>query len=334
MRIVRLRAPGGVGALRIAEEAEPQAGPGEVLVRICACSLNVHDEYVVKGMFPIADGRVPLSDGAGEVVAVGAGVEAFAPGDRVVSTFYPWWLGGERTEATRADIAGETCDGYAREFVAAPAHAFTMAPEGWTAAEAATLPCAAVTAWRGLVIAGRVRPGETVLTIGTGPVSLFALQFAKAAGARVIATTSAAARLERLRALGADEAIDSRAVPEWGARARALTGGRGVDHVIEVGGPGTLGQSLEACRIGGHVALIGVLTGFAGEVSVPAIFTREIRVSGISVGSRADQQDMIRAIEANRLKPVIDSRYPLAEIGAALRHREAGHPFGKVCLEL
>jgi NADPH:quinone reductase-like Zn-dependent oxidoreductase len=185
-----------------------------------------------------------------------------------------------------------------------------------------------------LVVRGQVKPGDTVLILGTGSVSLFALQFAKEAGAQVIATSSSEEKLEKLRRLGADSVINYKAVPDWGQKAKDLTDGRGVDHVIEVGGPGTLAQSITACRTGGHIALIGVLTGFTGEVSIPALFSNQIQISGISIGSRADQGDMIRAINANRLKPVIDRSFPLQEIVAAFKHYESQTHFGKVCLEL
>ena len=334
MRLVRLRAPGGLENLQLVEEDYSQPKSGEVLVRIRACSLNFRDDMVVLGKVPCADGRVPLSDGAGEVVALGDAVDEFKVGDAVVSAFYPYWLGGEMTQATRRDIPGEHFDGYASEYVCMPAHAFTKAPSGYTHVEAATLTCTGVTAWRGLVVCGRVKPGDTVLIQGSGSVSLFALQFAKAAGARVIATSSSEEKLEKLKRLGADTVINYKLVPDWGQKAKDLTDGRGVDHVIEVGGPGTLTQSITACRTGGHIALIGVLTGFAGEVSIPALFSNQIRISGISIGSRSDQEDMIRAITANRLKPVIDRSFPLPEIGAAFTYYESQKRIGKVCLEL
>jgi NADPH:quinone reductase-like Zn-dependent oxidoreductase len=299
-----------------------------------ASSLSPHDDFVACGIIPAADGRVPLSDGAGEVVACGEGVTELIVGDAVVSTFWPYWLSGEMTAATRRDIPGETVDGYAREFACMPAHAFTKAPASYTHAQAATLPCAGVTAWRGLVVKGQVKPGDTVLVMGSGAVSLFALQFAKAAGARVIATSSSDEKLEKLRRLGADDLINYKTTPAWGEKAKALTAGRGVDHVIEVGGPATFAQSMAACRLGGHIALIGVLSGFAGEVLMPALFSGQIRVSGISIGSRADQEDMIRAIEVNRLEPVIDRRFALGEIGAAFEYYRSRSPFGKVSLEL
>ncbi|MBB6412348.1 NADPH:quinone reductase-like Zn-dependent oxidoreductase [Mesorhizobium sangaii] len=320
--------------LELVEEDRPKPTSGDVLVRIRACSLNLRDDFVVQGKMPFADGRVPLSDGAGEVIEVGDDVDAFKAGDSVVSTFYPWWLGGDMTPATRRDIPGESFDGFASEYVCMPARAFTKAPLGYTHVEAATLTCTGVTAWRGLVVCGKVKPGDTVLVLGTGSVSLFALRFAKAAGARVIATSSDEQKLERLTRLGADAVINYKAVPDWGQKARDLTDGRGVDHVIEVGGPATLTQSIAACRTGGHIALIGVLTGFAADVSIPALFSNQIRISGISIGSRADQEDMIRAIEVNHLKPVIDRRFPLEDIAPAFTHYESQQHFGKVCLEL
>lgn len=334
MRLVRLRAPGGLENLRCIEEEPRKPRPGEVLVRIRAGSLNFHDDMVVLGRIPCADGRVPISDGAGEVIALGEGVVEFDIGDKVVSTFWPHWPGGEMTPAIKREIPGETVDGYASEYACVPAHFFTQAPAGYTHAEAATLPCAGVTAWRGLVTCGRVKPGDTVLVQGTGGVSLFALQFAKAAGARVIATSSSEEKLEKLRRLGADDVINYRAVPDWGQKVRDLTDGRGVDHVVEVGGPATFTQSIAACRTGGHIAIVGVLTGFAAEISIPALFSNQIRTSGISIGNRADQEDMIRAITVNCLKPVIDRCLPLQEIADAFRYYESQKHFGKVCLEI
>lgn len=334
MRLVTLRAPGGLENLQLVDGDHARPGPGQLLVRIRASSLNFHDDMVVLGKIPCADGRIPLTDGAGEVMEVGESVEEFKAGDSVVSTFWPGWLGGEMTPATRRDIPGDSIDGYAREYVCMPARAFTKAPAGYTHSEAATLPCAAVTAWRGLVSCGQVKLGDTVLTLGTGGVSLFALQFAKAAGARVIATSSSDEKLEKLKRLGADEVINYKAVKNWGERAKDLTGGRGVDHVIEVGGPATLEHSIAACRTGGHIALIGVLTGFAGELVIPALFSNQIRTSGISVGSRADQEDMIRGIEATHLKPIMDRQFPLHDIVTAFEYFESQKHFGKVCLQV
>jgi NADPH:quinone reductase-like Zn-dependent oxidoreductase len=334
VRLVRLKAPGSLQNLQLVDEDHPEPGPGQLLVRIRASSLNSHDDMVVLGKIPCADGRVPMTDGAGEVISVGENVDEFKVGDNVVSTFWPYWLAGEMTPATRRDIPGDSIDGFAREHVCMPAHAFTKAPASYTHVEAATLPCAAVTAWRGLVVCGQVKLGDAVLILGTGGVSMFALQFAKAAGALVIATSTTDEKLEKQKRLGADFVINYKAVPNWGQKAKDLTDGRGVDHVIEVGGPGTLMQSIAACRTGGHIALIGVLTGVAGELVIPALFSNQIRTSGISIGSRADQENMIRAITANRLKPIVDRRFPLADIIAAFKYFESQKHFGKVCLTI
>lgn len=333
MRAIRLRKPGGLERLEIGEFELPPVGPGEIRVQLHASSLNYHDYMVVTGGIPTPDGRIPMSDGAGEVVEVGVGVTGFAPGDRVVSTFFPRWLGGEPELANLAEVPGDRSDGYAREAVVAPAAAFTRAPSGYSHAEAATLTCAALTAWRALFVEATLRPGETVLVQGTGGVSIFALQFAKATGARVIATSSSDEKLERLRAMGADHLINYRQDEAWGATARKLTGGRGVDHVVEIGGAGTLTHSIAACRLRGHIALIGVLAGYAGEVPTVAIMGGNVRISGLTVGSREQQVAMIRAIEAADIRPVIDSNFPLERIADAFRHQESGRHFGKICLE-
>ncbi|WP_257450421.1 zinc-dependent alcohol dehydrogenase family protein [Archangium lipolyticum] len=333
MRAIRLRKPGGLERLELGTAELPPVGKGEIRVRLHASSLNYHDYFVVTGRGPTPDGRIPMSDGAGEVVEVGEGVTGFAPGDRVVSTFFPRWLGGEPTLESLSSVPGDADDGYAREEVVAPATAFTRAPAGYSHAEAATLTCAGLTAWRALFVEATLMPGETVLVQGTGGVSIFALQFAKAAGARVIATSSSDEKLERLTALGADHVINYKRDEAWGATARRLTGGRGVDHVVEIGGAGTLTQSIAACRLRGHIGLIGVLAGFVGEVPTAAIMSGNVRISGLTVGSREHQLAMIRAIEANGIKPVIDSSFPLEGIADAFRRQESGRHFGKICLE-
>jgi NADPH:quinone reductase-like Zn-dependent oxidoreductase len=335
MKMMTLRAPGGLDKFVMADAAEPPAPrPGEITVRLRANSLNYHDYVVAIGQLKTADNRIPMSDGAGEIAAVGEGVAEFAVGDRVTSLFFPNWLLGDATPATTRDIPGDTTDGYAREYVTAPAHAFTRTPPGYSHAEAATLSCAGLTAWRGLVVTGKVKPGDFVLVQGSGGVSCFALQFAKAAGATVIATSSSDDKLERLKALGADLLINYKQEPKWGKKAKQLTDGRGVDHVIEIGGPGTLPQSIQACRMGGHIALIGVLTGIAGEVPTYMLFSSQLRVTGIMVGSRKEQDDMVRAIAANKIRPVVDSTFPLEGIADAYRHQASQKHFGKICLEI
>lgn len=335
MKLISLRSPGGLDHLEMLDKqgpGDPEAG--KIQVRIHASSLNFHDYLVANGSIKTEDGRIPMSDGAGVVEAVGAGVEEFAVGDHVVSTFFPDWLDGRARVGNFRNTPGDGIDGYAREQVVAKPQSFTRAPRGYSHQQAATLTTAGLTAWRALVVNGGLKAGETVLTLGTGGVSIFALQFARAMGASVICTSSSDAKIEKLKALGADHTINYNSEPEWGKRVLELTDGLGVDHIIEVGGPGTLPQSIQAVRIGGHISLIGVLTGGAGEVPTAKLMARQARLQGLIVGSRADQQDMIKAIEVIGLQPIIDRSFALAEIADAFRHEEAGRHFGKICLEL
>lgn len=333
MRAIRLKLPAGIDNLVVGTAEAGPVGAHDIRVRLHASSLNYHDYIVVLGGIPTPDGRIPMSDGAGEVVEIGAGVTEFAVGDRVTSTFFPLWTGGELTLAKMAHVPGDRTDGYARDEVVAPATAFTHAPKGWSHAEAATLPCAALTAWRALFVEAALQPGETVLVQGSGGVSVFALQFAKAAGATVIATSSSGEKLERLRALGADHLINYRDDPAWGTTARRLTGGRGVDHVVEIGGAGTLAQSIAATRLRGNIALIGVLAGFAGEVPTAATMAGNVRITGLTVGSREQQQAMVRALDVTGIRPVLDRSFALEAIGDAFRLQASATHFGKICLE-
>lgn len=327
-------AGGGFERVRVTQRQVPEPGFGEITVRLRASSLNYHDYAVVSGMWGPDGDRIPMSDGAGEVAAVGPGVTEFAVGDRVVSTFFPTWLDGLPEVVGFATVPGDGVDGYAREAVTRPATAFTRAPAGWDHAEAATLTTAGLTAWRALFEDGKLKAGDTVLVQGSGGVSVFALQFAKMAGATVIATSSSDEKLARLQGLGADHLINYRQDAAWGETARKITGGRGVDHVIEVGGPGTLEQSMEASRVGGHISVIGILTGVAGSLEVVPALIRQLRLQGVLVGSRRQQIDMIRAIDANGMKPVIDRRFPLDAMVDAFRHQESNRHFGKICLEM
>jgi NADPH:quinone reductase-like Zn-dependent oxidoreductase len=334
MKGIVLRAPGGLDRLEQVDMPDPGApGPGEIRVRLHASSLNYHDFGVVSGRMPTVDGRIPMSDGTGLVEAVGDGVTEFATGDHVVSCFFPGWLEGPPPMADFSTVPGDGVDGYAREVVVRPATWFTRAPKGFSHAQAATLTTAGLTAWRALVVNGGLKAGDVVLVLGTGGVSIFALQIAKTMGATVIATSSSNEKLERVRALGADHTINYRQHEDWGARARDWTGGRGVDHVIEVGGPGTLGQSIVAVRIGGHISLIGVLTGRAGEVPTALLMAKQARLQGLIVGNRRQQMDFVRAIDTTGLKPAIDRTFGLDGIGDAFRYEESGAHFGKICLE-
>ena len=336
MKAIRLLHPASIDTLSYDEVPDaPPPGPGEIKVRIRAGSLNFRDALVVKGVFPAAEGRIPLSDGAGEVVEVGEGVAEFCPGDHVVSTFHPNWQDGDIDRARLNNSPGGPTDGYACEFATRPLSHFTRAPAGLSHGEAATLTCAGVTAWRAVVTDGQVKPGSVVLVLGTGGVSLFALQFAKAAGATVIATSSSADKLARLSALGADHVLNYREVEKWGEAVVALTGGRGVDHVIEVGGPHTLPQSLVAVRSGGHVAVIGAVGGFdIDNIPFAIVQAKRLRLQGVTVGSRRDQLEMVRGIEASGIRPVIDRTYPLAETAAAFRQLYSGEFVGKICVSI
>ena len=335
MKAIQLHAPASLDNLTLVDLPEPAApGPGEIAVRLRASSLNYHDYAVVKGMIPTAENRIPMSDGAGEVTAVGEGVTEFKVGDLVVSTFFPDWIDGVPPEGGFKRVPGDGIDGYAVEQAVGAATSWTHAPAGYSAAEAATLTCAGLTAWRALFVDDDIKPGDTVLVQGTGGVSIFALQFAKAAGATVIATSSSDAKLERLRELGADHLINYKTVEKWGPKVLELTGGKGVDCVVEIGGPGTLDQSMMATRIGGHVALIGVLTGFAGPVQTGLLMGKNLRVQGLTVGSRKQQLDMIAGVEANGIKPVLDKSFPLADPGDAFRHQESGQHFGKIVVDI
>lgn len=333
MQAIQLQHPGGLDKLNVVDLAAPgEPGPGEIKVRLHASSLNFHDYAVVAGMIPTDDGRIPMSDGAGVVEAIGAGVSEFAVGDAVVSTFFPDWLEGPARVGDFTTTPGDGVDGYAREQVVAPATSFTHQPEGYSHAESATLTTAGLTAWRALVVDGGIKAGDTVLVLGTGGVSIFALQFAKMMGARVIATSSSNEKLERLRELGAEHTINYKETPDWGKAVKALTNGEGVDHVVEVGGPGTLPQSIDAIKIGGHISLIGVLTGREGEIPTAKLMAKQAKLQGLIVGSRRHQVEMIHAIEASNLRPVIDREFALHDIADAFRHQESGKHFGKICL--
>ncbi len=334
MKAAKVGNPATLDSLRIVEVDDPGApGAGEIRVRLHASSLNYHDYGIVSGNMPTADGRIPMADGAGVVEAVGANVTEFAEGDHVVSTFFPLWMDGAPTIDDFSTTPGDGIDGYAREYVVKPVSYFTHAPNGYSHAEAATLTTAGLTAWRALAVDGGVKAGDSVLVLGTGGVSIFALQLAKAMGATVIATSSSDEKLERVRALGADHCINYENTPEWGTAVRDLTDGRGVDHVVEVGGPGTLPQSIDAVRIGGHIALIGVLTGASGEVPTAKLMSRHVRLQGLIVGNRREQQDFVRALDATGIRPVIDRSFALDQIADAFRHEESGSHLGKIVLE-
>lgn len=327
--------PGGGYQNVVVGSSEAHApGSDEITVRLHANSLNYHDFAVVSGMWGPSEERIPMADGAGEVIAVGSAVSEFKVGDAVVSTFFPEWIDGTPLVEGFVSVPGDGIDGYAREQVTAKTSAFTLAPNGYSHAEAATLTTAGLTAWRALMSDDSLKPGDTVLVQGTGGVSIFALQFAKMAGATVIATSSSDEKLERLKALGADHVINYRKDTNWGETARALTAGHGVDHIIEVGGPSTLEQSMIAVRVAGHISVIGILTGVSGAVNFVPALVKQIRLQGVLVGSRTQQQAMVRAINASGMRPVIDRHFALTDIVEAFKYQETNQHFGKIVLDI
>lgn len=334
MQAMKLGLPGGLDRLALGDIEPVAPGPGEIQVEVKASSLNFHDYVVVTGLLPTEDGRIPLSDGAGIVTEVGAGVSEFAVGDRVLSYFFPHWLDGAASPERLGGVPGDNVDGFAANSVTMPATAFSRMPANLDFAEAATLTCAGLTAWRALVVETHLSPGDWVLVQGSGGVSVFALQFARMMGCRVIATSSSEEKLARLGELGAQELINYRATPDWGDRVLELTGGRGADLVVEVGGSGTVAQSVRAAAFGGCISMIGVLTGISGEVPTAELFHKNARIQGITVGSHKHQADMLDAVEAHNLRPVVDSCYPLAELAQAFRHQESQRHFGKICVEI
>lgn len=319
--------------MKLVEVKRPEPRANEVLVRVRALSLNFHDYLVVTGILPAAEGRVPLSDGAGEVIAVGPDVVGFAPGDRVIGTFFPDWTDGPVASEKNAQMRGDHVDGFASEYVALPENNFVKVPASLTDLEAATLPCAGLTAWRALMVESKIKPGDTVLVQGTGGVSVFALQFAKMAGASVIAITSSEEKAMKLKELGASHVVNYREEEQWGAKVREITGGRGVDHVVEVVG-GDLGQTFRACRTGGQVNVVGALSRKPLQFPAMHVINGNIRLVGLTVGSREHLEEMMRAITANGLKPLLDRVFTLEEFQQALRHQEAKAHFGKICISV
>lgn len=320
--------------LGLGRESTPQPRPGEVALRVRASSLNYHDYLVMAGHIPQPAGRVPLSDGAGEVIALGEGITQWSIGDRVMGAFFPNWIDGPPTDENTAAISGETIDGFAAEIVIVPAASLTRMPCGWSFAEAATLPCAGLTAWRALRIEGRLDPGATVLLPGSGGLSVYALPLAKALGLEVIAISSSDEKLDRLRSLGADHGIHYRRTPAWGAIAKNLTGGRGADLVLEIGGQSTFSQSVDACRMAGRVMVVGSTSNLPPELPLRDVVMRHIRVDGMAVGSVGALSELVDFVEKHAIRPIIDSDFPLADLGQAFRYQLEGRHFGKITVSV
>ena len=333
MKVWEIQNAYGIENLREAEKPEPKPGKGEIVVAIKAASLNYRDLLTVighAGGFPLP--LIPFSDGAGEVSAVGAGVTRVEPGDKVCPLFFQSWLSGPVTAESRNRALGGPLSGVLQQKMLIEAEGVSKYPPHLSFEEAATLPCAGLTAWRALAVETRVGPGQTVLVQGTGGVSIFALQFAKAMGAKVIATSSSDEKLARAKALGADHTINYKTTADWGRAARELTGGKGVDVVVEVGGENTLNQSFDAARVGGSVVVIGVLGGYTSPVMIPIVFGKNLHIHGVTVGSREQFDDMCAHIAKWKLKPVVDKTFDFHHLPDALRLMQAGGHFGKIAV--
>ena len=324
------------GNLELADLRHPAPGPGQVLIKVKAVSLNYRDLLMLKGLYnpKLQMPRIPCSDGAGEIAAIGDGVTAVGVGDRVAGIFMQNWLYGEPERTNTRGALGGDIDGMLAEYVVLNESGVVPFPAHLSVAEASTLPCAAVTAWNALTTATSTRAGDTVVIQGTGGVSIFALQFAKLLGARVLGTSSSDQKLARARSLGLDAGVNYKTTPDWARWVLDQTGGAGADLVVEVGGAGTLGQSIRAVRIGGAVAQIGVLTGGAQPLEIAPILHKQLRLRGIYVGSKADFIAMNKALSESRMKPVIDREFAFAEAPEALRFMEAGSHFGKLVIHI
>ncbi len=326
----------GLENLQPVELPDPTPGAGEVLIRIRAVSLNYRDLLMVRGQYDpkLHLPRIPLSDGAGEVVEIGAGVTRFRVGDRVTGVFLQNWREGSASAAKSKGALGGDVDGMLAEYVALPEDGVILFPAHLSYEEASTLPCAALTAWHALIEAARMKAGDNVVIQGTGGVSIFALQFAKLCGARVLGTSGSDEKLARAKELGLDEGLNYTQHPKWAAWVKEQTGGAGADVIVEVGGSGTLGESMKAVRVGGTIAQIGVLSGTEEKLAVTPILMRQIHIIGVYVGSRAMMKTMNQAIDFHQLKPVIDKVFPLEETPAAYRYLEQGRHFSKVVIAL
>ena len=334
MRQMQLAKPGGLDKFNLNELDIPKPKDNEILIKVNASSLNYHDLMCALGLIPTDDGRVLLGDAAGEVVEIGEEVKNWQVGDKVMSACFPNWIDGPPRYELLSFI-GDNLDGYATEYIAIQETAVTKMPSKWSLQEAATLPCAGLTAWRALVDEGRLQSGESVLVQGTGGVSIIALQFAKEMGAKVIATTSSEEKAEKLKELGADEIINYKEHPKWGEKVLEVTDNEGVDHVVEVGGGETFNESIRAVKLGGHIALIGVLSGpAANELVLPRIFLKQVRTSGIAMANHQSQKAMVEYLENSEIKPVISDTFDLAELAGAFQHQIDNKHFGKISISM
>ena len=333
-RAIYLKAGGGYDNVFLGNQDIPDPMNDEVKIRLHASSLNYHDYAVVSGVWGPSEQRIPMADGAGEVIKVGGAVKELKVGDHVCTTFFPGWLDGSPNVQGFETVPGDGIDGYARELVNLKTAALTLAPDQWTHEQSATLTTAGLTAWRALFENYDLTEKHTVLIQGTGGVSIFALQFAKSIGAKVIATSSSDEKIKKLKALGADYCINYKKNSKWSEEILSFTKGQGVDHVIEVGGPETLDESINSVKVGGHISVIGILSGLQGNLDFVNALLKQVTLQGILVGSRAQQERMITYINKTKLFPIIDRVFDLEDIVSAFQYQETNQHFGKICLKI
>lgn len=333
-KVVRLPSGPTLETLAVTEEPMPSPGPGEVLIRVHASSLNFHDYLVAAGYIPQPAGRIPMSDCAGEILAIGEGVADFAVGDRVIGSFFPDWIDGTATRANTAFVTGESIDGFGADHVVFPARSLVPMPAGWSFAEAACLPCAGLTAWRALMVEAELKAGDTILIPGSGGLALFCHQLASALDVRAVAISSSDAKLARLRALGADILINYRDTPEWSDAVLAATGGEGVDAVLEIGGESTFEQSVRSVRTQGRLLLVGTTANAVPPMPHRDLIMRSLRLQGMAVGSVAMLRDYVAFCASHDLRPVIDSDFPLERLGDGFAYQLRGEHFGKITVTL
>ena len=337
MRALRVAEPWGLDAIKVVDAPDPAPGPGEVLLRMRAVSLNYRDLLMVQGMYargPASGGFItPFSDGCGVVEAVGEGVTRVQPGDRVATLFFQNWISGPPTAEKLTSSLGSPIPGAGRELAVFSQDGVSRVPDFLSDHQVATLPCAALTAWRALFEDADLSPGDTVVLQGTGGVSIFGLQFAHAAGLRTLITSSSDEKLKRAEAMGADHLANYKTDPDWSEAVRAATGGLGADLIVEVGGGGTIEQSLKAIRVGGHIAIVGVVAGFGGGFNPAVLIGNSAKVQGLTVGSRDMLEAMCRFIELKRISPVVDKVFPWTEADVGFKTMQSGEHFGKIVLE-
>jgi NADPH:quinone reductase-like Zn-dependent oxidoreductase len=333
-KAIFLKPGGGYDKIYTGKSEPAMPKEGEVVVRFKANSLNYHDFAVVSGMWGPTETRIPMADGSGIIEEVGPNVNDLKIGDSVCSTFFPGWLDGPPNVVGFSTVPGDGVDGYARELATLPSNSLTKSPQAWTSLEASTITTAGLTAWRSLFEDFQLSKEHTVLIQGTGGVSIYALQLAKLVGARVIATSSSDKKIERLTELGADLCINYKKNADWSKIVLDYTNGSGVDHVIEVGGPDTLSQSIDAVRVGGHISVIGILTGLEGNLNFVNALIKQVRLQGVLVGSKTHQQNMVKFIDQNQFQPIVDKVFAVEEMASAFKYQETNQHFGKICLEI